>query len=92
MENRNNRAGSCLRSIGDIFVITVIAAAAGLAAGLLFAPRSGLKTRKVLKKAIDEMIDRSKFAILEARMISGELLEKSIEKAEKISSKARGKK
>ena len=92
MENRNNRAENCLRSVSDIFAITVIAAAAGLAAGLLFAPRSGLKTRKVLKKAIDEMIDRSKFAILEARMISGELLEKSIEKAEKISSKVRSKK
>jgi gas vesicle protein len=77
---------------GDIFTITVIAAAAGLAMGLLFAPQSGLKTRNKLNNIIKEAIDRSKFALLEARVMGEEILEKSIEKAEKVSSKVKNKK
>lgn len=91
-KNEHNRVEYCRKSIGDIFIIAVTAAAAGLVIGLLFAPEAGLKTRKVLNKAIKEMIDRSKFAMLEARVMSEELLKKSMEKAEKISSKVRGKK
>ena len=77
---------------GDIFTITVIAAAAGLAMGLLFAPQSGLKTRNKLNNIIKEAIDRGKFDLLEARVMGEEILEKSIEKAEKISSKVKNKK
>ena len=77
---------------GDIFTITVIAAAAGLAMGLLFAPQSGLKTRNKLNNIIKEAIDRGKFALLEARVMGEEILEKSIEKAEKVSSKVKNKK
>ena len=78
--------------IGDIFAITVIAAAAGLAMGLLFAPQSGLKTRKKLNNMIKEALDRGRFALLEARVMGEEILEKSIEKAEKISLKVKNKK
>jgi gas vesicle protein len=91
-ENEYNRVGCCGKAIGDIFIIAVTAAAAGLVAGLLFAPRSGLKTRKMLNTVIKEMIDKSKFAMLEARVMSEELLEKSMERAEKVSSNIRGKK
>jgi len=93
MNNKNeyNRVECCGKAIGDILVIAVTAAAAGLVIGLLFAPESGLKTRKVLNKAIKEIIDRSKFAMLEARVMSEGLLEKSIERAEKVSLKIRGK-
>ena len=77
---------------GDIFTITVIAAAAGLAMGLLFAPQSGLKTRKKLNNIIKEALDRGRFALLEARVMGEEILEKSIEKAEKVSSKVKNKK
>ena len=77
---------------GDIFTITVIAAAAGLAMGFLFAPESGLKTRNKLNNIIKEAIDRGKFALLEARVMGEEILEKSIEKAEKVSSKVKNKK
>ena len=78
--------------IGGIFTITVIAAAAGLAMGLLFAPQSGLKTRKKLNNMIKEALDRGRFALLEARVMGEEILEKSIEKAEKVSSKVKNKK
>ncbi len=77
---------------GDIFTITVIAAVAGLAMGLLFAPQSGLKTRKKLNNMIKEALDRGKFALLEAWVMGEGILEKSIEKAEKVSSKVKSKK
>ncbi len=77
---------------GDIFTITVIAAVAGLAMGLLFAPQSGLKTRKKLNNMIKEALDRGKFALLEAQVMGEGILEKSIEKAEKVSSKVKSKK
>ncbi|MCJ7471251.1 MAG: YtxH domain-containing protein [Actinobacteria bacterium] len=76
----------------DIFTITVIATIAGLAMGLLFAPESGLKTRKKLNNMIKEALARGKFALLEARVMGEEILEKSIEKAEKVSSKVKNKK
>ena len=77
---------------GDIFTITVIATVAGLAMGLLFAPQSGLKTREKLNSMIKETLDRGRFALLEARVMGEEILEKSIEKAEKVSSKVKNKK
>lgn len=77
---------------GDIFTITVIATVAGLAMGLLFAPQSGLKTREKLNNMIKEALDRGRFALLEARVMGEEILEKSIEKAEKVSSKVKNKK
>jgi gas vesicle protein len=77
---------------GDIFAITIAAAAAGLVMGLLFAPQSGLKTRKILNDKIKDLLDRGRFALLEARVMGEEILEKSMEKAEKVSSKVKGKK
>lgn len=77
------------RSAGDIFGIAIIAAAAGFVTGLLFAPQSGAKTRKVLIAAIKETIERFKFLVLEARVMSEELVEKGREKADKISSKVK---
>ena len=89
MDHNPERSGV---GFGDIFAITVAAAAAGLVMGLLFAPQSGLKTRKVLNEKIKDMLDRGRFALLEARVMSEEILEKGKEKAEKVSSKVKNKK
>ena len=77
---------------GDLLGIALVAAAAGLVTGMLFAPQSGAKTRKVLNAAIKESVDRFKFLMLEARVMSEELVEKGREKADEISSKVKGKK
>jgi gas vesicle protein len=79
-------------SAGDLLGIALVAAAAGLVTGMLFAPQSGAKTRKVLNDAIKESVDRFKFLMLEARVMSEELVEKGREKADEISSKVKKKK
>jgi len=94
-KNNNTKKYNPRRSrigFGDIFAITVIAAAAGIVMGLLFAPQSGLKTRKILNNKIKDLIDRGKFAMLEVRVMGEEILEKGMEKAEKVSSKVKNKK
>jgi gas vesicle protein len=88
MSKKNKKRGSGI-SAGDIMVIALMAAAAGLVTGMLFAPQSGAKTRKVLNDAIKESVDRFKFLMLEARVMSEELVEKGKEKADKISSKVK---
>lgn len=44
-------------SSGKVFAGFVIGAALGVAAGLLFAPSSGVETRKKLKKRSEELTD-----------------------------------
>jgi gas vesicle protein len=79
-------------SVGELFGMAAVAAAAGFVMGMLFAPRSGLKTRKVLNAAIRETIDRLKFLILEAQVMSEEMVEMGRKKADKIASKVKAKK
>jgi len=69
--------------------MAAVMAAAGFLTGILFAPKSGAKTRKVLNAAIRETIDRFKFLMLEASVMSGELVGKGMEKADEISSKVK---
>jgi gas vesicle protein len=76
----------------EILGMAAIAAAAGFAAGMLFAPQSGAKTRKVLNAAIKETMERFKFLILEARVMSEDLVGKGMEKAGEISFKVKTKK
>jgi gas vesicle protein len=76
----------------EVLGMAAIAAAAGFAAGMLFAPQSGAKTRKVLNAAIKETMERFKFLILEARVMSEDLVGKGMEKAGEISSKVKSKK
>ncbi len=74
------------KNFTDIFGIALVFMLAGFVMGLLFAPRSGMKTRKVLMDKIAELADRGKFTVLEARVMGEEFLEKSKEKIEKVSS------
>ena len=70
----------------DILGIATVFMFAGFIIGLLFAPQSGIKSRKVLMDKMAELIDKSKFAMVEARVMGEEFLEKSKEKIEKVSS------
>jgi gas vesicle protein len=92
MGKKNKKESKHKRGIGDFLGIAIVAAAAGFVTGLLFAPQSGAKTRKILNSAIAEMVDRFKFFMLEARVMSEELMEKGKKKADEISSKAKKKK
>lgn len=87
--SKKNKKKSRGISAGDLFGIALIAAAAGLVTGMLFAPQSGAKTRKLVNAAIKESVDRFKFLMLEARVMSEELVEKGREKADEISSKVK---
>ena len=88
--NNNSGPGSDehSKSVGkdltEILIIVSISIFSGFILGLLFAPQSGLKTRKNLIKKLKDIVDRGKF-------IGGELLEKGKEKASKVSSKIKGK-
>ena len=88
MGKKNKRKSSGI-SAGDLLGIALVAAAAGLVTGMLFAPQSGAKTRKAVNAAIRESVDRFKFLMLEARVMSEELVEKGKEKADGISSKVK---
>ena len=88
MSKKNKKKGRRIGA-GDLLGIALIAAAAGLVSGILFAPQPGAKTRKALNSAIKESVNRFKFLMLEARVMSEELVEKGMEKADKISSKVK---
>ena len=90
--SKKNKKKSRGIGAGDLLGIALIAAAAGLVSGMLFAPQAGAKTRKELNAAIKESFDRFKFLMLEARVMSEELVEKGREKADEISSKVKKKK
>lgn len=79
------------KDLTEVLIIVSISIFSGFILGLLFAPQSGLKTRKNLIEKLKDMIDRGKFTLVEAKVMSGELLEKGKEKASKISSKIKGK-
>ena len=79
------------KSLTEIFTLISVSVLSGFILGLLFAPQSGLKTRKKLAEKIKDIVDRGKFAMIEAKVFSEELLEKGKEKVEKVSSKIKGK-
>ncbi len=74
----------------EILIIILISVFSGFVLGLLFAPRSGLKTRKIIGEKLKDMIDRGKFTLAEAKVMGEDLLEKSKEKVGKVSSRIRG--
>jgi len=83
-KSKKNSSGKIFR---DIFLISFLSAFSGFMLGLLFAPQSGRNFRKYLSSLFKEMVDRSKFAVVEARVKAEEILEKSREKVEKAASR-----
>jgi gas vesicle protein len=86
MSNKNNRNSSG-RVFRDIFIISLLSAFSGFMLGLLFAPQSGRNFRKYLTNRFKEVVDRSKFAVIEARVKAEEIIEKGREKVEGVASK-----
>jgi len=60
---------------------------AGIFIGLLIAPQSGARLRISMRNWLNEMVEKGKFTIEEAKVYGNEFLEKSREKAESFSSK-----
>ena len=79
MKNKN-KYGSSGKMFGGILLAVTIAASSGFFLGLVFAPQSGKNFRKFLAKKFLELIDRSKFAMIEAKVMAEEFIEKSFEK------------
>ena len=86
---KHQKSGS--RDLLGILIIILISIFCGFILGFLFAPQSGLKTRKKIVEKMKDIIDRGKFTLAEARVIGEELLEKSKGKVGKVSSKIKGK-
>lgn len=87
MNEKYDERVSSARIFKDIFIISLISAFSGFMLGLLLAPQTGKNFRKYLIGKAGDVIDRSRFAVMEARMKAGELLEKGKEKVEEVSSK-----
>jgi len=90
MSKRNLGNHSSRRFYKDILIISAIAAFCGFVIGLIFAPQTGKNFRKNLIDKAKDVIDRGKFAVVEARVKAEELLEKSKEKVEEVSAKLTG--
>jgi gas vesicle protein len=78
------------KNLLGMLIIVIVSVFSGFILGLLFAPRSGLKTRKIINEKLKDVIDRGKFTICEAKVMGEEILEKSKEKVGKVSSMIKG--
>lgn len=82
MSNKNKSSTGHI--LTEIFIISLVATFTGFVLGLLFAPQSGREFRKKLVNQFKEVIDRSKFAVVEAKVMAEELIDKSRSKADRI--------
>lgn len=87
-KDKNNRQyhKSTVKDLFEILIIILISIFSGYIIGLLFAPQSGLKTRKKVVEKLKDIIDRGKFTLAEARVIGEELFDKGKEKVSRVSS------
>jgi len=86
--NQYHRSG--IKDFCEVLTVILISIFSGFVLGLLFAPQSGLKTRKKVIEKLKDIIDRGKFTITEAKVVGEELLEKGKEKVGKVSSFIKG--
>jgi gas vesicle protein len=88
---KNNRQyRSAGKNLLEMLIVISVSVFSGFILGLLFAPRSGLKTRKIINEKLRDVIDRGKFTFAEAKVMGEELLEKSKDKVDKVSSMIKG--
>jgi len=90
MSKKDNENYSSGRFFKDILIVSTVSAFCGFVLGLIFAPQTGRNFRKNLVDKAKDVIDRGKFAVVEARVKAEELLEKSKEKVEEVSAKLTG--
>lgn len=62
-EGKNKREGESIKTVRKIALGVGAAAAAGVAAGLLIAPKSGKETRRNMKKYVANAVDTFKDAV-----------------------------
>lgn len=86
MSNENNHH-SVRKLTCTIFFVTFFSLSAGMFIGFLVAPQSGARFRKSLIIWLNEMVEKGKFTLEEAKVYGSEFLERSREKAENFSSK-----
>ena len=77
---KNNKSKSSGKICREILIVSLIAGFSGFVLGLLFAPQSGRKFRKFLVEQFKEIVDRGKFAVIEAKVMAEEFLDKNREK------------
>ena len=92
MSKKNHGNYSSGRFFKDILIVSMVSAFCGFVVGLIFAPQTGRNFRKNLVDKAKDVIDRGKFAVVEARVKAEELLEKGKEKVEEVSAKLTGEK
>ena len=90
MSKKNHGNYSSGRFFKDILIVSMVSAFCGFVVGLIFAPQTGRNFRKILVDKTKDVIDRGKFAVVEARVKTEELLEKGKEKVEEVSAKLTG--
>jgi len=81
--NQDNR--SVTRDALGLSAIVLASVFSGFLLGLLFAPRSGYRTRKIVEENVKDLADRGKFTLAKARVICENLLDKSKNIVDRVS-------
>ncbi|MDD3818574.1 MAG: YtxH domain-containing protein [Actinomycetota bacterium] len=82
-DNQDNR--SVTRDALGLSAIVLASVFSGFLLGLLFAPRSGYRTRKIIEENVKDLADRGKFTLAKARIICENLLDKSKNIVDRVS-------
>jgi gas vesicle protein len=88
--NDKQEQKSIVREILGISAIVLASVFSGFLLGLLFAPRSGFKTRKIIEENVKDKVDRGKFKLAETRVIFENLLDKGKNIADRVSTIIKG--
>ncbi|MDD3520871.1 MAG: YtxH domain-containing protein, partial [Actinomycetota bacterium] len=87
MANNNKDVHSSGKLFVGILFLMFFTLFFGVFIGFLFAPQTGRKFREAIKYWLNEMVERGKFGFEEVKVLGSELIDKSKEKVEHLSSK-----